>query len=216
MRDTAPWLNRGLGVTSVLICEDHREVRDRLAAVLATLGGGSRVQGCGTASSEVLAHYNSRTVGLVLLGIHSGERAGLTTLRALLTAHPGANVIMFGAARDAQVIAASVALGARGFLRWDAGRPHSMGPLVRELAGSASTGVGNAPGVPAQDRSRLSEREHQVLLGMSEGKSNGEIGRELFLAEDTIKTHARRMFRKLRVGDRAEAVAHGFRCDLLS
>jgi DNA-binding NarL/FixJ family response regulator len=73
-----------------------------------------------------------------------------------------------------------------------------------------------ARGTPIHDPSRLSEREHQVLLGMSEGKSNGEIGRELFLAEDTIKTHARRMFRKLRVGDRAEAVAHGFRHNLLT
>jgi hypothetical protein len=48
-------------MTSVLICEDHPEVRDRLAAVLATLRGGSRIKGCGTASSEVLAHYNART-----------------------------------------------------------------------------------------------------------------------------------------------------------
>ena len=44
---------------------------------------------------------------------------------------------------------------------------------------------------------------------MTEGKSNGEIGRELFLSEDTVKTHARRLFRKLGVNDRAQAVAHG-------
>jgi DNA-binding NarL/FixJ family response regulator len=58
----------------------------------------------------------------------------------------------------------------------------------------------------------VTERELQVLRGMSEGKSNGQIGRELYLAEDTVKTHARRIFRKLRVKDRAEAVAQGFRC----
>ena len=46
---------------------------------------------------------------------------------------------------------------------------------------------------------------------MTEGKSNGEIGKELFLSEDTVKTHARRLFRKLGVNDRAQAVAHGFR-----
>lgn len=58
----------------------------------------------------------------------------------------------------------------------------------------------------------MTERELQVLRGMSEGKSNGQIGRELYLAEVTVKTHARRMFRKLRVKDRAEAVAQSFRC----
>jgi DNA-binding NarL/FixJ family response regulator len=57
----------------------------------------------------------------------------------------------------------------------------------------------------------LSMREMQVLTGMSQGKSNAQIGRELYLSEDTIKTHARRLFRKLGAKDRAEAVATGFR-----
>jgi DNA-binding NarL/FixJ family response regulator len=201
-------------VTSVLICEDHREVRDRLATVLATLRGGSRINGCGTASSEVLAHYNARTVDLVLLGTHPGQRTGVITLRALLTAHPGANVLMFGAPADTPAIAATVALGARGFLRWDAAHPTMVATLAHAL--TAPTTLRPAPITPTKDPSRLSKREHQVLLGMSEGKSNAEIGRALFLTEDTIKTHARRMFRKLRVGDRAEAVAHGFRHSLLT
>ena len=61
----------------------------------------------------------------------------------------------------------------------------------------------------------LTEREMQVLRGMSQGKSNGQIGRELYLSEDTIKTHARRLFRKLGVNDRAQAVALGFRRGLV-
>ncbi len=62
----------------------------------------------------------------------------------------------------------------------------------------------------------LTEREMQVLRGMSQGKSNGQIGRELYLSEDTVKTHARRLFRKLSASDRAQAVAQGFRCGLVS
>lgn len=201
-------------MASVLICEDHREVRDRLATVLATLGGGSRINSCGTAGSEVLAHYNPRTVDLVLLGTHPGQRAALLTLRALLSAHPGANVLTFGAPDDTAAIAASVALGARGYLRWDAARPHMVSTLAHALTVPSTLRPGQH--TATADPSRLSEREHQVLLGMSEGKSNGEIGRALFLSEDTIKTHARRLFRKLRVGDRAEAVAYGFRANLLT
>jgi DNA-binding NarL/FixJ family response regulator len=45
--------------------------------------------------------------------------------------------------------------------------------------------------------------------------TNSEIGKELFLSEDTIKTHARRLFRKLDVSDRAQAVALGFRMGLV-
>ncbi|MBX7265269.1 response regulator transcription factor [Micromonospora sp. Llam7] len=75
------------------------------------------------------------------------------------------------------------------------------------------------PGAPARpDRSTigLTERELQVLLGMAEGKSNAEIGRELFVSEDTVKTHARRLFRKLGARDRAHAVAAGFRAGLVA
>ena len=57
----------------------------------------------------------------------------------------------------------------------------------------------------------LTEREQQVLSGMSRGRSNAEIGKELYLSEDTVKTHARRLFRKLGARDRAQAVALGFR-----
>jgi len=63
--------------------------------------------------------------------------------------------------------------------------------------------------------SNLTERELQVLRGMSQGKSNAEIGRALYLSEDTVKTHARRLFRKLGVNDRAQAVALGFRRGLV-
>jgi DNA-binding NarL/FixJ family response regulator len=65
-------------------------------------------------------------------------------------------------------------------------------------------------------RAALTERELQVLLGMADGKSNAEIGRELFVSEDTVKTHARRLFRKLGARDRAHAVAAGFRAGLVA
>ena len=50
---------------------------------------------------------------------------------------------------------------------------------------------------------------------MADGKSNAEIGRELFVSEDTVKTHARRLFRKLGARDRAHAVAAAFRAGLV-
>jgi DNA-binding NarL/FixJ family response regulator len=83
------------------------------------------------------------------------------------------------------------------------------------LAGSAPTTVRSTvrEATPAV---ALSMREMQVLTGMSQGKSNAQIGRELYLSEDTIKTHARRLFRKLGAKDRAEAVATGFRRGIMT
>ena len=61
----------------------------------------------------------------------------------------------------------------------------------------------------------LTKREIEVLVGMSNGRSNAQIGAELFLSEDTVKTHARRLFRKLGANDRAQAVAIGLRGGLI-
>ncbi|KAB1138776.1 helix-turn-helix transcriptional regulator [Micromonospora sp. AMSO12t] len=86
-----------------------------------------------------------------------------------------------------------------------------------EPAEATPSGRRSGPG-PRGGRSQvgLTERELQVLLGMAEGKSNAEIGRELFVSEDTVKTHARRLFRKLGARDRAHAVAAGFRAGLVA
>lgn len=61
----------------------------------------------------------------------------------------------------------------------------------------------------------LTAREHQVLAGMSQGMTNNEIGALLFVSEDTVKSHAHRLFRKLGARDRAHAVAVGFRRGLV-
>jgi DNA-binding NarL/FixJ family response regulator len=75
---------------------------------------------------------------------------------------------------------------------------------------------GDVPAEAPRRRVELTERELQVLRGMADGKSNAEIGRELFVSEDTVKTHARRLFRKLGARDRAHAVAAAFRAGLVS
>lgn len=119
--------------------------------------------------------------------------------------------------------AASVAAG-RGA---DAG-PGAVGgrASLSAAAPAKPTDAGGTATVVPQQRSdlnrgpgrriTLTERELQVLRAMADGKSNAEIGRELYVSEDTVKTHARRLFRKLGARDRAHAVASGFRAGLVS
>jgi ATP/maltotriose-dependent transcriptional regulator MalT len=118
-------------------------------------------------------------------------------------AAPNVAVLVAGppeAGRDAEhrLAAAALDLGARGFLR----SGEQMGPRPFGVPGRPST-------------AELSPRELDVLRGMTEGRSNSEIAAGLVLAEDTVKTHARRLFRKLGAGDRADAVARGFRQGIL-
>ena len=62
---------------------------------------------------------------------------------------------------------------------------------------------------------RLTGRQLEILAGIAKGMTYAEIGRVLYLSEETIKTHTKLMFRKLRVNDRAAAVAVAYDIGLL-
>lgn len=151
---------------------------------------------------ELLDLCQQRRPDLVVLGLDVNNSLALIT--HLRRTDPALPILVTGDAQQGVRAAQAVAAGARGFLRHDTG-PHRRDDSAWE---SSPADVAGAPA--------LTHRELEVLVGMSEGKSNGEIGRQYFLSEDTIKTHARRLFRKLGAQDRAQAVVIGFRRRLLS
>jgi DNA-binding NarL/FixJ family response regulator len=221
------------------VYDERRRVRDDVASRLVALPFVGRVEVVGDGAS-LLARLATRMPDVLLVGTQRAVDTGLTAATQALRAYPGLPVLVLGAPDDADSVRAAVAFGARGYLRWDAS-PIEMGlglsrlglraegaRIPQQTVGAASAWSGAAPlagAAPTTVRSTvrdvtpqaaLSMREMQVLTGMSQGKSNAQIGRELYLSEDTIKTHARRLFRKLAVKDRAEAVATGFRRGLMS
>ena len=200
-------------MTTVLICDDRVQVRDCLTRVMSRVSGVQRVELVD--HSTLRDRYALARRDLVLVGTQRASTRGVDTIRSLFVGHPHANVIAVGSPEDVGAIAAAIAAGACGFLRWDAYSPPRMVATVTHAVDSIAVlqAADRACGV---DELRLTEREMQVLHGMSKGCTNSEIGRTLFLSEDTIKTHARRLFGKLGVGDRAQAVAHGFRRCLIS
>jgi DNA-binding NarL/FixJ family response regulator len=235
----------GHGTTTVWVYDERRRVRDDIAGRLVALPFVGRVEVVGDAAA-LMSRLATRLPDVLLIGTQRAVDSGLTVATQALRANPRLPVLVLGAPDDAETVRAAVAVGARGYLRWDAtalemglglsrvglrvdGRgpvpsiPHQPVPLASvgaatgapswngatPLAGASPTTVRSTVREPAPVT--LSMREMQVLTGMSQGKSNAQIGRELYLSEDTIKTHARRLFRKLGAKDRAEAVATGFR-----
>ncbi|MGY1721790.1 DNA-binding response regulator [Blastococcus sp. SYSU DS0533] len=222
---------------TVWVYDERRRVRDDVASRLVALPFVGRVEVVGDAQS-LMARLATRTPDVLVVGTQRAVDTGLSAATQALRSYPGLPVLVLGAPDDADSVRAAVAFGARGYLRWDAtaiemglglsrvglradGRipQQAAAPApawsAAPLAGSAPTTVRStvrdaAPAVA------LSMREMQVLTGMSQGKSNAQIGRELYLSEDTIKTHARRLFRKLGAKDRAEAVATGFRRGIMT
>jgi DNA-binding NarL/FixJ family response regulator len=207
-------------MTTVLICDDHRIVREGCASSWPA----SRRRPVETAASgeEVLARFPHEQPDLVLMDVRMPGLGGLETTRRLVGSHPDAKVIMLTAADDRDQVAAAVSHGARGYLLKDVSHEELCAPSPTPSPAPTSSSRRCAGARRARDvrttppGGQLTERELQVLTGMSQGKSNGQIGRDLYLSEDTIKTHARRLFRKLGVNDRAQAVALGFRRGLVT
>ena len=208
-------------MTTVLVCDDHRIVREGIRQIVSGIPGVDRVEVAGS-GEEVLARYPVERPDLVLMDVRMPGLGGLEATRRLVAARPEAVVLMLSAADDRDQVAQAVASGARGYLLKTVSHEELCTAVAHALAGmdlvepSVRRALVSRDGKPMSDAPTLTERELQVLTGMSQGKSNNQIGRDLYLSEDTIKTHARRLFRKLGVNDRAQAVALGFRRGLVT
>jgi len=203
-------------VVTVLVCDDSVLVRESLHRTLAGIPGITRVVDA-SSGEEALARWPVERPSLVMMDVRMPGIGGVEATRRLLARHPDALVLMVTVAEDAEGVARAVSSGARGYVVKDATREEMAATVVHALSDAvwrrplpSPRAVEASSAAPA-----LTERELQVLTGMSRGRSNAEIGKELFLSEDTVKTHARRLFRKLNAADRAQAVAIGFRWGLV-
>ncbi|WP_136519217.1 MULTISPECIES: response regulator transcription factor [Cellulomonas] len=221
-------------MAGVVVCHGSAAVRERLVVTSIGVPSLAPVRAAATADELVaLARRIAPTV--VLLDAHLPGAGPAEAIRRLRSVAPSAAVVLLAGPEDGEALDRALALGARGFLAPDVGRaelaavaahvqaspaaaaaaapsagsvPHPVPPLQESQPPRVEAPVGARPvdGTPV-----LTKREIEVLVGMSHGRSNAQIGQELFLSEDTVKTHARRLFRKLGAADRAQAVAIGLR-----
>lgn len=202
-------------MSTVMVCDDSPLARETMRRAVATIPGVTRVLAAAS-GEEVLDRWPVERPSLVLMDVRMPGLGGTEATRRLLALHPEAGVLMVTVAEDADGVARAIHAGARGYVVKDASREELAATVVQsltEVAGRRQLEPGDNGAAAVQPV--LTERELQVLTGMSRGRSNADIGRELYLSEDTVKTHARRLFRKLGAADRAQAVAVGFRWGLV-
>ena len=199
-------------MATIMVCDDSPLARETLRRTVATIPGVTRVLAAAS-GEEAVARWPVERPTLVLMDVRMPGLGGTEATRRLLALHPQASVLMLTVAEDVDGVARAIGAGARGYVVKDASREELAAIVVQAITDAAwrrqATPVSVGAVTAAQPA--LTEREQQVLTGMSRGRSNAEIGKELYLSEDTVKTHARRLFRKLGAADRAQAVAVGYR-----
>jgi DNA-binding NarL/FixJ family response regulator len=213
----------------VVIADDQALVRTGFRMILTS--GGIDVVGEAADGVEAVAAVRELRPDVVLMDIRMPNMDGLEATRRVLAQAPGCRVIMLTTFDLDRYVYAALAAGASGFLLKDVTPEHLVAAvrlidtgdallapsitrrLVKRFAsGSQST----QPPAIHRDLTALTPREREVLTLMGRGRSNAELAEDLTLSEATVKTHVGRIFAKLDLRDRAQAVVLAYETGLVS
>jgi DNA-binding NarL/FixJ family response regulator len=212
----------------VLIADDQRLVRTGLAMILDSEDGLEVVGEAADGAAAVVLARRTRP-DVVLMDVRMPGTDGITATRELTAGDDPVKVVILTTFDADELVYAALRAGASGFLLKDAPAPDLVNALRVVAAGQAMLSpvitrrlldefarrdVGSAPQAPAPGL--LTAREHEVLLLVAEGLSNGEIAERLVLGETTVKTHVGRVLAKLGVRDRVQAVVLAYETGLVT
>jgi len=202
----------------ILLVDDHEVVRLGLKALLERQSNFEVVGEAGTARDAVeLAETLNPDV--IVMDIRLPGGSGIEACQEITTKRPDAKVIMLTSYAEDEMLFSAIRAGAAGYVLKQIGGED----LVRAIQ---AVGRGEALLDPAVTQrifqevrkaareeeasafSALTQQEKHVLLLVSEGKTNREIAKALFLGEGTVRNYVSSILSKLGVSNRAEAAAY--------
>ena len=205
--------------TSVSIVEDNDKLRATLAKVIGRADGFKCVSDYGNAE-DALADLPKVKPDVVLMDINLPRMNGVECVRQLKTLLPATQVMMLTVYEDTENIFNALAAGASGYMlkRTPAKELieaiHEMkrggSPMTAHIARKVVLSFQKAAAAAtktANELSELSEREQQVLDLLAQGLIYKEIADKLQISYETVHTYIRRIYEKLQVRTRTEAVA---------
>ena len=204
--------------TSVLVADDHPAVVEALADVLAEHG--IEIAGRARDGDDALEQIELRKPTVAILDLRMPGKSGIEVARRVAKSAPDTGVILYTAFGDRALLTEALDAGARGFVLKEA----PLAEVVRavELVASGRTYVdpvlaGVLSSSAATDKMlNLTQRERDVLRLLADGMSNEEIGKNLFISPETVRTHVRKAMAKLDADTRTQAVATALRQSLIA
>lgn len=209
-------------MTRVLIADDQSLVRDGFAAILR---GQPDIQVVGEAADgqEAVTQARQLTPDIVLMDIRMPRLDGIEATRRLFSDPTWIGHVIVLTTFDAEEnVWDALNAGASGFLL----KTTTSDELIRAIRTVAQSTALLAPevtrrlvhqfmarprpGCTSPELTQLTEREADVFRGVAEGRTNQEIAATLFVSESTVKTHINRIFTKLGLRDRTQAVIYAY------
>ena len=200
----------------VVLVDDHPLFRDGVCSTLQS-DPAFEVVGQGASAEEALRLCQELLPDVIVLDIDM-PGSGLKAVPAIAAACPATKIVMLTVSEHEDDVLHALKSGAHGYILkgitarelrsilravyegevWVS--PTLAAGLLREMTGKPSGARG-----PADPLSELTERERQILQLVAAGRSNKEIGGELYLTEKTVKHYMTNILQKLQVRNRVEA-----------
>jgi two-component system response regulator DegU len=208
----------------VMIVDDHHLVREGLKAVL-DQGNDIKVVGEASTAEEALKMVEKYDPNVILMDISMPGMGGIKATKSIRDKYPDVKVVILTMLDQEGYVYEAVKAGATGYMLKSTSsdellraiktvydgkallHPEATAQLLKEFANLAEN--------RGQDYG-LSNREMDVLQLLSEGKTNKEIAKSLYISEQTVKTHLAHIFSKLGTSDRTETVAKALRNGLVA
>ncbi|HST81332.1 MAG TPA: response regulator transcription factor [Kineosporiaceae bacterium] len=225
-------MTAGTGGTRVVIADDQALVRTGFRMILTA--GGLDVVGQAADGAEAVAEVLRLRPDVVLMDIRMPTMDGLEATRRIINQVPDCRVLMLTTFDLDRYVYEALAAGASGFLLKDVTPEHLVAAvrlvdtgdallapsITRRLVERFASGENGrrAETSPARHRdlTALTPRELEVLVLVGHGLSNPELAEKLALSQATVKTHVARIFAKLALRDRAQAVVLAYETGIVA
>lgn len=203
----------------VLIVDDHELVREGLVGAFLREDGTQVVGSVGTVE-EALSAYAEDPPHVIVTDLQLQDGTGLDIIRQVRQNNEQIGLVVVTMHSGDDQIFAAMEAGASAFVGKDApatevvraARHAAVSPrsfLCTGLAGAMMRRM-------SAESTRLSTREHDVLLLLADGANAAAIGQQLYMSESTVKSHIARIYQKLGAQNRAQALVTAMRIGLLS
>jgi len=194
------------GKVRVLVADDHPVVRQGIMANVKPQGDMTVVAEAGD-GVEALESIKEQLPDVVMLDLRMPRMDGLDVLKEVNKSRLPCKVIIMTTFDSEEDVQRAMKAGARGYLLKDSTQEEILDAIRRVSLGETYLPARIVQKVAEGMRKpELSPREVEVLQWVAAGKSNKEIGAQLFIAEGTVKTHMKNVLEKLVVVGRTAAI----------